>query len=35
VLFALLQLHTANPDNLADQADARPDEVSAAEVLER
>ena len=34
VLFALLQLHVANPDNLAHEADAGPDEVCAAEVLQ-
>lgn len=33
MLFALLQLHVAHPDNLAHEADAGPDEVSAAEVL--
>lgn len=34
VLFALLQLHVANPDNLAHEADAGSDEVCAAEVLQ-
>lgn len=33
VLFALLQLHAAHPDNLAHKADTWPDEVCAAEVL--
>ena len=33
VLLALLQFHVAHPNNLAHKADARPDEVSAAEVL--
>ena len=33
VLFALLQLHVAHPDNLAHEADAGPDEVCATEVL--
>lgn len=34
VLFALLQLHVAHPDNLAHEADAGPDEVCATEVLQ-
>lgn len=34
MLFALLQLHVADPDNLAHEADAGPDEVCAAEVLQ-
>lgn len=34
MLFALLQLHVANPDNLAHEADAGSDEVCAAEVLQ-
>lgn len=33
VLFPLLQLHAAHPDNLAHEADAWPNEVRAAEVL--
>ena len=33
MLFALLQLHVAHPDNLAHEADAGPDEVCATEVL--
>ena len=33
MLLALFQLHVANPDNLAYEADAGPDEVCAAEVL--
>ena len=33
MLLALLQLHVANSDNLAHEADAGPDEVCAAEVL--
>lgn len=33
MLFALLQLHAAHPDNLAHETDAWPNEVRAAEVL--
>lgn len=33
MLFALLQLHVAHPDNLTHEADAGPDEVHTAEVL--